>query len=245
MLVVMLLVASAHAELFVFQDGLDSYNGTRSAWGYRKNPDDVQDSSTECTLQQYWAEKMAVGAVVGFDVSSIPGSQDTVTSATLTLTWVYGYRPTNYSGFEFELRDPEAQWDETAATWNSPGVAGQTWTSMKSTNNPVLDTDYPTWPGGAPWHDPDKEYTATFDVTDLVQGWIDDSSSNRGMAITADTTDDNLEGVLKFASEGYGTNSFRPKLEIETTPEPATLGLLAIGGLMNIIMVRQRRKRTR
>ena len=82
---------------------------------------------------------------------------------------------------------------------------------------------------------PDGTGTVTLDVTDLVQGWLADPSSNFGVELS-DTGDANY---LAYMSSEFPDVSQRPQLIVDTVPEPATMALLAIGGLATLIRKRK------
>ncbi|HMO25949.1 MAG TPA: DNRLRE domain-containing protein [Tepidisphaeraceae bacterium] len=69
----------------------------------------------------------------------------------------------------------------------------------------------------------------SFDVTDLVTGWIADPSSNLGVVLRQEAVVINNGPVMGVFSASAGAN--RPYLEIAAIPEPATMSLLGLGGL--------------
>lgn len=70
----------------------------------------------------------------------------------------------------------------------------------------------------------------TFDVTDLVGDWIDGSLANNGLTLTQRAAVTNGGGVAALFESS--ASSHKPYLEIATIPEPASMGLLALGSLM-------------
>ena len=79
----------------------------------------------------------------------------------------------------------------------------------------------------------------TIDVTAEVIKWVEDGEANYGWGFSEETGN-GCEWTSVFASGGGTTgNSINPTLEVEYTPEPATMSLLALGGLA---VLRRRRK---
>ena len=82
------------------------------------------------------------------------------------------------------------------------------------------------------------EYVFELDIP-LVQGWIDNPSTNAGVIIKIRDEANVGVAVQCYASEINYWNPYRPHLEIDYTPEPATIGLLSLGGLA---MLRRKRR---
>jgi hypothetical protein len=65
-----------------------------------------------------------------------------------------------------------------------------------------------------------------WDVTSLVSSWIDASSANNGVVIATE------DGAIVFWTSEHEVNpALRPYLQINYTPEPSMLSMLALGGL--------------
>lgn len=68
--------------------------------------------------------------------------------------------------------------------------------------------------------------TEYVDVTDEVNGWINDGSSNHGFALFS------TSGNIELASSSYTDNvNFRPAL-VDAVPEPSSSALIALGAVM-------------
>lgn len=100
----------------------------------------------------------------------------------------------------------------------------QTWydTYVQSGSVPVIGTINFT--------DQETEY---LDVTDEVNGWINDGSTNNGFALFS------TSGNIELASSTYSDNTdLRPTL-VDTVPEPSGAVLISIGAVM-LFLRRQR-----
>ena len=180
------------------------------------------------------------GGLVRFDLSSIPVGQ-VITSASLRLysaahnasqgTVTHEvYRETDAWGEGVGNGTPagagEASWNNrdgsTGSGWG--GAAGGWGTGMSLGSN-VLDSADTTGTGWAEWT-----------VTSAVQGWYDGTYDNNGLLLIKVGGDWD-----KFRSREGSNSAEWPDLVVtyEVIPEPATMGLLAMGALM--ILPRRRR----
>jgi hypothetical protein len=141
-------------------------------------------------------------AFIGFDLSSIPQGS-TVISATITLWGAY-------QNGQIYFRPAAADWDELAITWdNQPGTVG-------------IQASYPISRG-----DPSGPCywgcTMDFDITSIVQYWIDNPSLDFGLWVGGDTP-----GLGWLMAAGDNLSHPRPKLvvmyRVPLGVEPATWG---------------------
>jgi len=131
-------------------------------------------------------------AYIQFTLSSVPATA-VILSADLELFY--------YTESTFSVDGPvgvyrvTGNWVESTVTWNASPAA----------TNTSIDTI--TVPGA---------HTNTFlpwDVSSLVQGWVDGSIANRGV-ILRDTDESSSDGVKYFRSSDWSTADQRPKLVI-------------------------------
>lgn len=100
--------------------------------------------------------------------------------------------------------------------------------------------DYLAAPSNTAWYDTfigDAAADATasttsagfvyFDVTDVVNGWINDPSSNNGFGLVLTAGDDLIE--IGATDDFFVTGTFSPILS--SVPEPGSMALLAVGAV--------------
>jgi len=182
----------------IFQQGVDGYTGCEDTY-----------IETYNAGENYCAEDLllvrgeeSTSALIRFDVSSIPSN------ATIVEAYLETYADPSSSSQELEvsvfglLRD----WEACEATWNeaSVGSAWETAGAMGLTDRAVVPADRAIVSGGG-WY--------YHNVTDLVQQWVLDSSSNKGILLGSD---DPRYGVLyQFSSAECPTVGQRPRLRVK------------------------------
>lgn len=217
----LLIPCNAFATETTFQDADDSYI-YKDAGG--SDADTNYGTATEMKVTghtDYWRRP-----ILKFDVSSID-SGDTVSSAIL---YVYFHTDLGYS-FDIGAYRVFKTWTEAGVTWNdwiNPdsewGTAGCDSTNDSGSDNSgdgtgddrkatAEDTYSFTANDGAGWHD--------FDITSLVQGWVDGSMASNGVILISDANS-NIDSV-GYYSEDYTTDtSKQPKLVVTHTSGAGT-----------------------
>ena len=169
-------------------------------------------NSTQIGVRNRYGESGSDGweddTLVKFDLSSI-ASGTPVLGATLNLYYI-GYWDNDPQGRPLTCYAITSDWDESTVTWNtkptSAGVVSATATVPAGINN---------------W--------MSWDVTADVQDMADGSASYYGWKIMDETYWGDFDIPYSwFYSKEYG--QLTPYLEV-AIPEPATLGLLLVGGL--------------
>lgn len=139
--------------------------------------------------------------------------------------WVYhGYSYTLFGDFsdaigELLCHEVLEPWSESTLTWsNKPDIGA--WFDRRTE---ILNE-------GLYW----------CDVTELVEGWIADPSTNHGIALT-----NGLQRVMGFYSfqDGSVPPNLKPSLVVETVPEPAAAASLFAGGALLARLDRRRARR--
>ena len=153
------------------------------------------------TIIQLWYDSGAVNnnrAVLFADLSMIPASV-IIASATLNVYCTYNLSSCNVSLYRLLHNFAELQvtWNDrlTGTAWDTAGLGADL-----DYRVPAIDTISVNAVNA--WF--------AFDITYLVQNYIQGVYSNFGFALFADT----LDVVLNFASSNHGTPSLRPYIEI-------------------------------
>lgn len=150
-----------------------------------------------------------------FDLSSIPQNAQ-ITSATLYLD---NYNPWTTTPIPTAIHRITENW--------SYGVKWSTQPDYDSTPAAV-ETWYFSW----------SHYEGSWDITSLVQGWVDGTYPNYGVTIRHNSEEegdgDDVYGppwVGWWNVYGPSNADYQPKIEIEYSviPEPATIGLILVG----------------
>jgi hypothetical protein len=167
-----------------------------------------------------WYDAAYNYGLIQFDLSALAG--DTITSASLDLYHIYNSDPASIFGVF-----------RNTASWNS------------------LTTDY----NNAPSYDPTAIVTKNitdsgggiveaFDVTGLVQNWVNGTFANDGISFIRTNQ---TNPVLYFAATGHGSDAEQLIVNftspVPSVPEPTPLGLFGAGllGLAGIATLRRRR----
>ncbi len=141
--------------------------------------------------------------LIKFDVSSIPGYA-IIESASLSF---YVDSQSNANSLPVELHKVRRTWVDTQATWFNATTAN-TW-GLPGANDSATDI-FATIATSTTLTD--VNYWQDFDVTALVQGWVQAAASNNGVALKAGSAG-NVEYHLR--SSDYNTPAeFRPRLTI-------------------------------
>jgi subtilisin family serine protease len=181
------------------QQGHDGYTGSQDTYLYQWAPD-----TNYCTAGQFrMGYHQQYASIVRFDVTSVP-TDVVVTSATLQV-YANGWDGANNIGIDaFYITRTvnlcQATWNqaETSVDW---GIAG-----CNSTNNDrrAAPEDSIVTTGNYQWY--------SFDLTAVVQGWVNRTLANNGVLLRAAQYSD--LGPFYFASAENSDPSLRPKLLI-------------------------------
>lgn len=195
---------------YSFQQGVGGYSGTADS---TLRSDRVRKNFGTNTVLKIQADNWILG-VIRFDLASIPPNS-TVQNARLEL---YLNSKNDTKSFNMGLYRLLRPWVENQVTWGL-AMTGVKWGAEGASQVGV-----------------DREGTASatafinatnqwyfFDVTQAVQGWINNPSSNYGFVARGDGSN-NVE--FNFASSNFTTLSLRPRLVVTltsgeiTTPTP-------------------------
>jgi disaggregatase-related protein/TGF-beta propeptide/pectate lyase-like protein len=184
----------------VFQQGLSGYTGVTDTWINVYDPNLNFNSETKLNVQG----TEDIKALVRFDLSSIPPGTP-ISSATLSL---YNYaHAASAEGGTLSVYPVSKVWVESQATWNRSTTANA-WAAPGM----LAGTDYATSPVTSITIDTAAGVWRTFDVTALVQSWVNGTLPNDGFVVRSPT-----RGVKPlFYSSGYASDpALRPKLTIQ------------------------------
>jgi hypothetical protein len=171
-----------------------------------KSPDSVLCDTTWIDVGKI--EENNYNGIIWFKLSQF-NSTDVIEEATLSLLWYYEFRE---QSTDVEIYRPSS-WNTNYVTWNS-------YTNNKDWNNRGGDWfDKNNTPQGSVPYDnvlfsidtaPDNQYQ-DFEVTELVQSYIDGTYENTGFFIKADGTNC---GYIAFYSADHPNVNRQPKLTI-------------------------------
>lgn len=219
------MASGAFATEVSFQEGVDSYAGTTDTEIRDANPTSNYGTSTTFSVHRPFTSNWQRTGLLKFDVSSIP-STATVSNATLTLHhngWANdGYGP------DISVHRACKPWLEGEATYNRwDNANSKEWGSSgaNSSSNPCTDNSND---GSGDDRDSVAEDTVaiqtwtssgagdhTWDVTSLVQDWVDGTINNYGMVIRG--SDDNEDKIITYDSSEHATTANRPELTVTYT----------------------------
>lgn len=190
------------------------------------NPDDPDFPTT--------IREHTTRSLLEFDVASLGISADRVKSATFEITGIGNLFPFDPPSLSFpvqvDLKPVLEMWDEQTVTWDTRPMVGSVAASYTMT---------------------DGFETLRFDVTGLVQSWLDMPSGNFGFELSQAgivMTPPSMAGgrerfaVGLFASSASADEMMRPRLTVSEVPVPAALPLL-LGGVSVLAGVARRRRK--
>lgn len=221
----------------IFQQGVNAYAGAHDTQVRLDSPNAAYGSAVRLTVDQDDDPGAVVTAaapsqvVVRFDDlfgdDTIPADAVIRTARLVIHTGTASNDGSNNTVTAHRLR---VGFDEST-TWNTAGLVAGNGFSLNGAGE--ADDDYFA-AAESLFPVPRPNALVSFDVTDTLQAWLADPSSNMGWILFASGTD----GWRIDASEGADA-LFRPMLEVTYVPEPAAAGLYLLAALAT------RRRRTR
>ena len=172
-----------------------------------------------------WSEGKYYKALVQFPTWT-PGPGETLVSAELKM-YFKSHGGALGAGLPLNIRTGalDSAWDESTVTY---GTIPAKRSGVTYGNTRVEADETANW----------KSFDAGgTDATTAVQDWID-TGQNFGMLLEGQFIDTGWHTVKNFSSRE--DTDFEPQLVIPYPPEPATMGLLSIGGLG--MLIRRKRK---
>lgn len=167
-------------------------------------------------------------SILEFDLTGVGVTSAQVASATLNLfvidtaTTGFGVSPSPGSPITVNLSALTSSWDETTVAWSTIPASGAEYDSL------VIDG---------------INQTVSFDVTQLVKDWLDNTVTNNGLVLEGDApVGSSPNWVYAVFSSSAGNNV--PALVITPVPEPSTV-ILALCALPGLAWVAMRRKNRR
>jgi hypothetical protein len=233
----------AHADIISFQEGVSptgAYTHDATYIRSRTTPDPGHDDNFDSAGQMIVGTTIedVLRSLLEFDVSAIPAT-DQIDAASLVLTTTQSDIGTGLDlGGEtgnptFKLYAYGFDIDETTATWIAPGsgdttAGGTLGTLLTSANFDVTQTGL----------------AVTFGDSAAFRTAVANALAGDGLLrLIVAKNDEGTVGTHEFArfsDDSVATTGERPELVVEHTPEPATMTLLALGGLA---ILRRRRNR--
>lgn len=163
----------------------------KDAWVYDNFPNFNSGNSSSLSIGTIIGPKI-YRSYLQFDLSSVPGNARIV-DADLRL---YQYSSLGSGNFQIGLHKVTGNWEENTITFNLQPTSSSETEALRT-----VYTGFTIW--------------ISWDIDDLVRGWLDGSIANQGMLLKS--TDETLSSSLgiHFYSSDYTTDaSKRPKLVI-------------------------------
>ena len=145
----------------------------------------------------------------------------TIESAVLRLFRYYA----PYENFQYiDIHSVPTAWTETSITWNNQPIMTMS-AETGYTNEYLYDTQYVGLEDEAGWIE--------FEVTGIVQAWVDGTYPNYGIKLEVNEDSYNYETfVFSSRSSEYGLSTVTPRIEITYSvpiPEPHSILMLLSG----------------
>jgi hypothetical protein len=241
MMVLAIVCTAASAETVTFQKGENGYSGNTDS--YIRAESIYRNHGAAMDISLGWEDTGAGQEFVGFshwDFGSVPSGL-TITSAKLGLYARHVEGTVDRTISVFAMTQPidmgdkiSANADEGQVCWYFRACDVSDW-GGGSHAGPVAGSDYTTTYGSSlVISTSDQGSYVEFDVTDIVNAWYTGALTNYGFVLRevdpVANTRTNFSSADDIDTDG-DTLIMYPYLEIEYTPEPATMGLLLIGGL--------------
>lgn len=194
------------SSVAVVQQGLDGYDGCVDTYIQFYMPDDNYCDGHELSLGS--TNKAAL--LLRFDLTELPdtafglNAESVVQEATLSLYGIQGTKDTVIGAYM-----PGREWDPCTVTWNEPWQQAGADGAEDRGAEPLLEVQSPRMPN---WIE--------FQVTELVQNWLSDPATNRGVMIKS--FDIRWPSQHIFFSSNHPATTSRPKLTIRYEPVRAT-----------------------
>lgn len=192
-----------------FQNGFSGYTGTDDTYVRGNNVEDTSGTSNFARVDGSPDE----AALLRWALTGIAaGSQVTAASITLNVT--------DASPHTFEVYAVRRAWNENEATWLQ-AADGQNWAvpglgGTSDRDSVVLGTFTSTTLGS-------KTFQLNAAALAVIQGWINDPSTNFGFAIL--DYDNAASDAFGFSTSEAATAAQRPKLSLTITPPGQTGGI--------------------
>ncbi|MBN1943281.1 MAG: DNRLRE domain-containing protein [Phycisphaerae bacterium] len=237
------------ADTITFQNNVGTYDGGVDAGVRQEKP--YYNYGGSATCGSGWEDQELItffrfDDMFGSAAYQLPAGQ-TITSAKLKL-FVEGMdNPSESRTFNASAMTVPVQMGTQNNYWASEGdvcyayrafsdyTPGQWNAGAGSSSGPVANADYTTTDAASATFGFSGTGWVEWDVTEIVKKWYAGTLDNEGFIVRQ--ADDTHNRRVNFTMEEGGGNA--PALEITYVPEPATMSLLALGGLGVLI----RRKR--
>jgi len=191
-----------------FQDGVapdERYAGTADTYLSQEDPDDSFGTDRVILADGRSPEGDDYAALVRWDVSAIP-PRSRVHSVIITL-----YATDTCHDESYPVYTVLRAWDERSATWQSPDGRAR-WQALGGVG--ARDRSRAAITAVGPCDVGPLEITLDAEGLAVVQRWVDDPSSNHGIAIASATNSDGID----FASREAKRADRRPRLTITYRP---------------------------
>jgi hypothetical protein len=231
-----LIASPAMGDVITYQEGSVKLNGIEQDESYSHLMADIRSEDASANrggddrnVVGYLGSQGDMRIVMDFALDHIPADA-TIQSVSLSIIMPPSGSSDIGSGiFDVNLFEVIAEMAETEVTWNNRAES-TTWdtaggdfddTTILSTVNINKDTD----------GDATKTFASSGDFVEAAQNALDDGHNFR-LILIADSADIAGDEYLRILSDDQGSLANRPSLQVGFIPEPATMSLLAAGGLL-------------
>jgi len=186
------------------QNGVDGYTGCSDTFMRYQEPDRNFGANSDVIICGY-ATPQEQRTLIYFDVSYAATGIEQGTPITEATLKLWSHTKHGSSLPDHAIHNVTRAWNENEATWNNYSSAGG-WTSPGGDYDPTPITTF------TPTEQTKVDAWYEWDVTDVVQDWIDNPSGNNGWLLKL--VNEDISSQTNFHSSDWADSGLRPMLVI-------------------------------